>query len=204
MCDTTRQSVVFVGLVTFRPRTAYRLLLPTSIHDQQSSFSTGCRHQVLNLCVIAWQAIAAVSSAPEISPASNTDEIVKGLPQGQSAMDVDVEAAAAGTGSAGGAEVQRPSRGGDAAESGSGESGDSDGRASSTASDAFATDPLRSLVRCLCGVVVGRWKQAASITAKAPKKIWVLHAVEAVHALVRTLEVGRYASRRAEGVRWGL
>ncbi|CAN0470882.1 unnamed protein product, partial [Ectocarpus sp. 12 AP-2014] len=47
-----------------------------------------------------------------------------------------------------------------------------------------AESVVRGLVRCLCGVVVGRWKQ----TVKARKKVWVLHAMEAVHALVRTLE----------------
>ena len=122
-------------------------------------------------------------------------------------MDVDAGAAGAGAISSGEAEAQRPSHcdGDDATErhgdgdrggsdgGGGGGGGDSSARAtSSTASDAFAADPLRGLVRCLCGVVVGRWKQAASTTAKAPKKVWVLHAMEAVHALVRTLEVRRH------------
>lgn len=63
-------------------------------------------------------------------------------------------------------------------------------RSSVSSCDGFTVDALRDLVRCLCGVVVGRWKQAFTSTAKAPKKVWVVHAMEAVHALVRTLEVG--------------
>lgn len=163
------------------------------------SSSPGPRLQVLNLCVIAWQAIAAVAPAPAPAPASslapNKDETVKDFHQGENAMDVDADAAGAGANSSGEAEAQRPSRGGDdTAETNSG------GRATSfTERGAFATDPLRGLVRCLCGVVVGRWKQAASTTAKAPKKVWVLHAMEAVHALVRTLEVGQFVSRRRRG-----
>ena len=57
----------------------------------------------------------------------------------------------------------------------------------SSASDAFA-DPLKALVRCLCGVVTGRWRQASS-TGRAPKKAWVLHAMEGVLALIRALQV---------------
>lgn len=56
--------------------------------------------------------------------------------------------------------------------------------------DTFA-DPLRALVRCLCGAVIDRWKQASSVE-KTPKKSWVLHGKEAVHALTRTLEVGPF------------
>lgn len=64
---------------------------------------------------------------------------------------------------------------------------DEAGSVSTANCGAFAAESaVRGLVRCLCGVVVGRWKQ----TAKARKKAWVLHAMEAVHALVRTLEVG--------------
>lgn len=95
-------------------------------------------------------------------------------------MDVNAEAAGPGAVSSRETEAQRPSRGG---------GGGGGGRTSSTTSDAFAADASRGLVRCLCGVVMGRWKQASSTTAKVPKKVWVLHAMEAVHALVRTLEV---------------
>ena len=49
-------------------------------------------------------------------------------------------------------------------------------------------DSLRVLVRCLCGVVVGRWKEASSI-GKSPKKAWVSYVMEAVHALTLAIEV---------------
>lgn len=101
-------------------------------------------------------------------------------------MDIVAEARA-GNDSAEDTEMQRQSRDNDSVAV---ESAGSGGRIRSTTGDACATDPLRDLVRCLCGVVVGRWKQASSVTGKAPKKVWVLHAMEAVHALVRTLEVG--------------
>lgn len=102
-------------------------------------------------------------------------------------MDIVAEARA-GNDSVGDPGMQRQS-GGDGG-GGAVENADSGGRRRSTAGDAFAADPLRDLVRCLCGVVVGRWKQLSSVAGKAPKKVWVLHAMEAVHALVRTLEVG--------------
>lgn len=59
--------------------------------------------------------------------------------------------------------------------------------------DVFA-DPLKALVRCLCGVVIGRWKQASS-NGRAPKKAWVLHAMEGVLALVRALQVSGVTRR---------
>lgn len=49
-------------------------------------------------------------------------------------------------------------------------------------------NPLRALVRCLCGVVVRRWKEASS-ARKPPKKVWVSHVMEAVLALTRAIEV---------------
>ena len=60
--------------------------------------------------------------------------------------------------------------------------------------DAFA-DPLKAHVRCLCGVVIGRWRQASS-TGRAPKKAWVLHAMEGVLALVRALQVSNLIEKR--------
>lgn len=63
--------------------------------------------------------------------------------------------------------------------------------------DAFA-DPLKALVRCLCGVVIGRWRQASS-TGRAPKKAWVLHAMEGVLALVRALQVSDLTRRGRKG-----
>lgn len=135
--------------------------------------------------MIGWQAIAAVAPVPKNGALSNNAEMATPLPEGQRALDTVTEAGA-DDGSAGEVEVQRQSRDdGVAAEiAGSGR------RRRSITGDAFAADALRDLVRCLCGVVVGRWKQASSVTGKAPKKVWVLHAMEAVHALIRTLEVG--------------
>lgn len=80
----------------------------------------------------------------------------------------------------------------------------SGGGSGKTTNDPFA-DPLRDLFRCLCGVVVGRWKQA-SLAERARKKAWTLHAVEAVNALIRTLEVGRLIMTRIElrRERWAL
>ncbi|CAM9213321.1 unnamed protein product, partial [Ectocarpus sp. 13 AM-2016] len=117
--------------------------------------------RVLNLCVIAWQAIAAV--APVANNASTRTDTETGKPQpseGRSAMEVEADL------------VQQ--------------SHDDEAGGVSTADfGSFAAESVvRGLVRCLCGVVVGRWKQ----TVKARKKAWVLHAMEAVHALVRTLE----------------
>lgn len=147
---------------------------------------------MLNLCVIAWQAVVAVAPAPGSDPPQpNNDGKEAGLRPGPEAMDV-VDDAEAGAASSGEPEARRsPGEGGGAVESGciGGVNGSGSGRRSSAVRDGFGDDALRDLVRCLCGVVVGRWNQSASTTAKAPKKVWVLHAMEAVHALVRTLEV---------------
>lgn len=52
-------------------------------------------------------------------------------------------------------------------------------------------DPERALVRCLCGIIASRWSQTSSLArGKTPKKVWVLHLMETVHALAQTLEVG--------------
>ncbi|CAM9141767.1 unnamed protein product [Scytosiphon promiscuus] len=139
--------------------------------------------RVLNLCVIAWQAIATVVSARDDGPAQNTAERVNSA---QARRDAGVASV--------GEEGASYCRSGETKTPGSSNGdGGNDGKdhvQEDTVSrcDAFAVDALRDLVRCLCGVVVGRWKQASTTTAKAPKKVWVVHAMEAVHALVRTLE----------------
>ncbi|CAM9884029.1 unnamed protein product, partial [Ectocarpus sp. 12 AP-2014] len=117
--------------------------------------------RVLNLCVIAWQAIAAVGPVPNNASTRTDTETRKPLPpEGRSAMEIEADL------------VQQSHD-------------DEAGSISTAECGAFAAESVvRGLVRCLCGVVVGRWKQ----TAKARKKAWVLHAMEAVHALVRTLE----------------
>lgn len=154
------------------------------------------RTKVLNLCVIAWQAIAAVVSPPDNGPVLNTAERVNSVQEKKDAETGSSEE---------GANDHQP-RGTKVQGSlnGDGKSGSRDhvaedavllrdsggGKTSVSNCDASTVDALRDLVRCLCGVVVGRWKQASTTTAKAPKKVWVVHAMEAVHALVRTLEVG--------------
>lgn len=87
---------------------------------------------------------------------------------------------------------------------GSGSSAVGMGGVGSVEDDAFA-DPLKALVRCLCGVVIGRWRQASS-AGRVPKKAWVLHAMEGVLALVRALQVSdltrremRRRGKRGEG-----
>lgn len=139
-------------------------------------------HQVLNLCVIAWQAIVAVAPVPNnASTRTDTETGKPQPPEGRSAMEVEADL------------VQQSHD-------------DEAGSVSTAKCGAFAAESVvRGLVRCLCGVVVGRWKQ----TAKARKKAWVLHAMEAVHALVRTLEVGlllvlAWHRRRTRVVRGGL
>lgn len=63
-------------------------------------------------------------------------------------------------------------------------------------------DPANALVRCLCGIVTGRWKQAASALkgGSTPKKAWDLHAVEAIHFLTGMVKVRRSIS--IWGGRW--
>lgn len=143
--------------------------------------------QVLSLCVIAWQAIVAVVPASKNGAMSNNAEMKSSLPEGQRAIGTVDDTRAGDDGAAGETEVQRQARDGGVVAA---ESASSGGRRRSITGDEFAGDALRDLVRCLCGVIVGRWKQASSVTGRAPKKVWVLHAMEAAHALVRTLEVG--------------
>lgn len=70
------------------------------------------------------------------------------------------------------------------------------GSGGSPGGEASAADPFRALVRCLCGVVAGRWKQVADADGRALKKGLVPHAMEAVHALTRALEVRRFVFAR--------
>lgn len=73
-----------------------------------------------------------------------------------------------------------------------GDRGSACSRESGPAVDAF-NDPVKALVQCLCGVVTSRWRQASSLEGtRMPQKAWMLHAMEAVHALTGILQVGSF------------
>lgn len=165
--------------------------------------------KVLNLVVCAWQAIAAVT--PSVLTASHRQSQGQSIPL-QTAGILGLPVGAKGVRQVD-EEAKRRALNAMGIESGasqclgSGESRarafvggrGSTGRESDTAEntpegmqskDVF-DDPLRALVRCLCGVVVRRWKEASS-AGKSPKKVWVSHVMEAVLALTRAIEVSTY------------
>lgn len=179
------------------------LVLTTALHRPHPP---PLLRKVLNLCVCGWQAVIAVALPSSPSPPSSKAKVpspnsVDGPPI-YGVRDPDVPDSQASSrqdvmdivheemkerhtdGHDGGGSSGNASRNSDR----SGVPGnDKEETQQALVRHAF-DDPLWALVRCLCGVLMGRWKQASS-KGGAPKKAWVLHAMEAVRALTRTLEV---------------
>lgn len=197
------------------------------------------RIKVLNLCICAWQAIAAVAppvpaqtSALTLAPppegkvripltrppppplakaGSTTNDATLPADAGvevstslQDAMEVEAIGRDGRDGPCAPCVVERaPPVAGDGEVNDGSASGAMRKGCGSSVVDAFA-DPLKALVRCLCGVVIGRWRQASS-NGRAPKKAWVLHAKEGVLALIRALQVSDLTRRKTRrGMKdWG-
>lgn len=163
--------------------------------------------KVLNLSICAWQAIAAVATTPVPGPSQSSAPEPGSLGEGAALPSVSVADVATPkqqqgqevVSLPGEGRVQQPRAGGSGVAGGAGGAGvDGEGGAASGVGggghadeDACAADPFRALVRCLCGVVTARWKQAGEADGRALKKGVVLHAMEAVYALTRALEVRR-------------